>query len=129
MAVSLRVGDAFVEQPDIQLLQALDPQAWCEEALSNQADLVLDLSLLPSGCRRAGYGMDEIVAAHLQETAVILPPLADEHSLDSGLHVVVDASRAGASVKDWNSPRPNSSHSCAPRMPSYASKNKINESP
>ena len=36
------------------------------------------------------------MAAHLQEAAIILPLLADEHSFDGRLHVVVDAVRAGA---------------------------------
>jgi transposase len=40
-----------------------------------------------------------IVPAHLQETAVELAVLADKHGLDRRLHVVIDAARAGASVK------------------------------
>jgi hypothetical protein len=40
--------------------------------------------------------MNEIMAAHLQETAIVLPLLADEYGLDHRLHIVVDATRAGA---------------------------------
>ncbi len=40
--------------------------------------------------------MNEIMAAHLQETAIVLPLLADEYGLDRRLHIVVDATRAGA---------------------------------
>jgi hypothetical protein len=39
------------------------------------------------------------VPAHLQKTAVELAVLADKHALDRRLHVVVDATRARASVK------------------------------
>jgi len=34
--------------------------------------------------------------AHLQEATIILAVLADEDRLDRGLHIVVDAARAGA---------------------------------
>ena len=51
--------------PGIQLFIALEPQAECEEAFASHADLVLDLPFLPARCRRAGYGLDEIMAAHL----------------------------------------------------------------
>ena len=96
MAVRLGVGDALVEQPGVQLLVALEPQPRREEALAHQPDLVLDLPLLPARRRRAGDRLDQIVAAHLQEAAVVLPVLADEHRLHRRLHVVVDAARAGA---------------------------------
>lgn len=67
-----------------------------EEPLAHEADLVLDLPILPAGCWRAGYGMDEIMAAHLQEAAIVEPFPADKHGLDRRLHVVVDPARAGA---------------------------------
>ena len=34
------VGDAFVEQPGVQLVIALEPQTRREEALAHQSDLV-----------------------------------------------------------------------------------------
>ncbi len=43
MAVRLGVGDAFIEQPGVQLVEALEPQPRREEALADQPDLVLDL--------------------------------------------------------------------------------------
>lgn len=84
----LGIGNAFVEQPDIEFLQAFDPETRPEEPLSHKADLVLDLSFLPAGCWRAGYGVDEIMAAHLQETAIVEPFLADKDGLDRRLHVM-----------------------------------------
>jgi hypothetical protein len=45
---------------------------------------------------RAGDWVDQIVAAHLQETAIVETPFTDEDRLYSGLHVVVDAAAAGA---------------------------------
>ncbi|MNE19711.1 hypothetical protein D3C80_1128020 [compost metagenome] len=96
MAMNLGIGNAFVEQPDIQLFQAFDPETRREEALSYKTDLVLDLPFLPTGCWRAGYRVHEIMAAHLQEAAIVEPFLADKDRLDRRLHVVVDATRAGA---------------------------------
>ncbi len=84
----LGIGNAFVEQPDIEFLQAFDPETRPEEPLSHKADLVLDLSFLPAGCWRAGYRMDEIIAAHLQETAIVEPFLAAKDGLDRRHHAL-----------------------------------------
>jgi hypothetical protein len=45
MAMCLGVGDALVEQPGVQLLVGLDPDARREEAFPHQPNLVLDLPL------------------------------------------------------------------------------------
>src|SRR6266567_2867770 len=45
---------------------------------------------------RTGHRLDEIVAAHLQEAAIVEAILADEDGLHRRLHVVVDAAPAGA---------------------------------
>ena len=86
----------LIEQPGVQLVVALDPQPRREEALAHQPDLVLDLTLLPARRRRAGDRLDQVVAAHLQEAAIVGALLADEDRLHRRLHVVVDAARAGA---------------------------------
>jgi hypothetical protein len=75
----LGVSDAFVEEPGIQLVIALEAQARCKEALTHQADLVLDLAFFPARSRRAGDWLDEIMAAHLKEAAIVLPVLANEN--------------------------------------------------
>jgi hypothetical protein len=62
----------------------------------HQPDLVLDLTLLPTGRRGAGDGLDQVMAAHLQEAAIIMPFLAREDRLHRCLHVVIDPARAGA---------------------------------
>ena len=51
--VRFGVGDALVEQPDIQLVQTFDTQARGEEPFADQADLVLNLTLLPPRSGRA----------------------------------------------------------------------------
>jgi hypothetical protein len=53
MLVRLGVGDAFVEQPGVQLFQVLEPQARREEPLPHQSNLVFDLTFFPAGGRRA----------------------------------------------------------------------------
>src|SRR6266550_3171930 len=78
MAMHFGVGDAFIEQPSVHLVVGLEPQPWREEALTHEPDLVLDLTLLPARCRGAGDRLDEIVAAHLQEAAIVEAVLADE---------------------------------------------------
>ena len=51
-------------------------------------------ALLPARCRSAGDRLDEIVAAHLKEAAIVEALLADEDRLHRRLHVVVDATLA-----------------------------------
>jgi hypothetical protein len=81
MAVRLGIGDAPIEQQGVQLLVALHPQAWREEAFTHHADLILDLPLLPARGRRARHRIDQIVAAHLQEAAVVGALLAGEDGI------------------------------------------------
>src|SRR6516164_10105212 len=96
MGMRLGPGDAFVHQPGVQLVIALDAQARREEALANEADLVLDLAFLPARRRRAGDRLDKMMRAHLEEAAIVLPILADEDRLHRRLHVVVDTTSACA---------------------------------
>ncbi len=51
---------------------------------------------LPTRCWRAGCGLDQVVAAHLQEAAIVQPVFAHEDCIHCRLHVVIDAARAGA---------------------------------
>jgi hypothetical protein len=95
MVMHLGMGDAFIEQPRVHLVVGPEPQPWCEEALTDQPDLVLDMTLLPARCRRAGDWIDQVMAAHLQEAAIVEAVLADEDRLHRSLHVVVDAASAG----------------------------------
>ena len=96
VGVSTGIGDASLQQPDIQLLVVLDPKPRREEPLPHQANLVPNLPLLPTRCRCAGHGIDQIVAAHLLEAPVVGALAANEDRLHRGLHVVVDPARAGA---------------------------------
>ena len=86
----LGVGDAFIEQPSVHLVVGLEPQTRREEPLAHKPDLVLDLTLLPARSRGARDRVDQVMAAHLQETAIVDPLLADEDRLHRRLHVVVD---------------------------------------
>jgi hypothetical protein len=85
MAVRLGVGHAFVQQPGVQLIEALYAQARRKEPFPHQPDLVLDLTLLPARCGCASHGLDKVVAAHLQKAAVVVPLLAGEDRLHSRL--------------------------------------------
>src|SRR5580700_1379698 len=65
MVMHLGVGDTFIEQPGVQFVKILEPQPRREEALADQSDLVLDLTLLPTRCWRAGDWIDQVMTAHL----------------------------------------------------------------
>src|SRR6516165_9059647 len=97
MGMHLGVGDTFVGQPGVQLIVGFDPKPRREKTFPDQTDLVLDLTLLPTRGRRAGHRINQVMAAHLQEAAIILTVLADEDRLHRRLHVVVDATGAGTS--------------------------------
>ena len=88
MAVRLGPGDAFVHEPGVQLVVALEPQPRREEALTHEPDLVLDLALLPARRWRASDRLDEMMRAHLQEAAIVLAILADEDRLHRRFHVM-----------------------------------------
>src|ERR1700676_4900876 len=60
MAMRFGVGNAAVGEPSIHLVVALEPQARREEPLADKSYLVLDLTLLPAGGRRAGHRIDEV---------------------------------------------------------------------
>jgi hypothetical protein len=90
MRVRLGPGDAAVRKPGVELGVVFEPQPRREEPPADHAHLVLDLPLLPARCRRAGDGLDEVVAAHLLEAAIVGAVLADEDRLHRRLHVVVD---------------------------------------
>jgi hypothetical protein len=96
MVMSLGVGDAFIEQPSVHLVIGLEPQPWREEPLTDEPNLVLDLTLLPARCRCAGDRIDEVMTAHLREATIVETILADEDGLHRRLHVVVDAASAGS---------------------------------
>ena len=96
VGVRFRPGQTFIEEPGVQLVIALEPQPRREEAFAHEADLVLDLALLPARRRRAGDRLDQVMRAHLEEAAIVLAVLADEDRLHRRLHVVVDAACAGA---------------------------------
>jgi hypothetical protein len=105
LRVLVRLGaeDALVEQASVQLRIARHRQARRQQALANVADLVLDLPLLPACRWRAGGRLDQVMAPHLQKTAVEPAVLADEHRLDCRLHIVLDAAPAGA-LEEINNP-------------------------
>src|SRR3982074_2058971 len=96
MAMRLGVGDALVQQPGVQLVEGFEPKPRREEAFPDKPNLVLNLALLPTRRWRAGDRINQVVAAHLHEAAIVATILADEDRLHRRLHIVVDAASAGA---------------------------------
>src|SRR6201987_1711424 len=78
MGMRLSPCKALAHQSGVQLVIALDAQARREEALAHEADLVLDLALLPARRRRAGDRLAKMMPAHLEKAAIVLTVLADE---------------------------------------------------
>src|SRR6202140_815355 len=99
MLGSLGVGDALIFQPSIELGETLYPRFGPEHLVAQIADLVLNLTLLPSRRGGAGYRFDQMVRAHLQKAEIISACLADEDRLDRRLHVVVDAAPADPAIE------------------------------
>ncbi len=73
MPVRTRVGDAPVQQPGARFVAAPDPDARREGPLAHHSGLVLDLTSLPPRRRRAGDGVDQVMAAYLREPPVARP--------------------------------------------------------
>src|SRR6476659_6668304 len=84
MLGSLGVGDALIFQPRIELGETLYPRLGPEHLVAQIADLVLNLTLLPSRRGGAGYRFNQMVRAHLQKAEIISARLADEDRLDLG---------------------------------------------
>jgi hypothetical protein len=95
MRMFLGPSDTAVLEPGVELGVALEPRPRHEEPASDDADLVLDLALLPARGGRAGDRLDEVVSAHLLEATVVGAVTADEDRVHGRLHVVVDAPRTG----------------------------------
>src|SRR3546814_14668997 len=94
MTMSAGMIEAAVEQPGVQLLKARKAQPRREEAFAHEPDLVLDLSLLPARCRRAGGRLDQIMAAPLQEPPVAPAILAKEPRVHRRRQLILDAATA-----------------------------------
>ena len=112
MGVRPGPGQTFVEKPGVEVVIALEPQSRRKKPLANEANLVLDLPLLPARGRGAGHRFDQVMRAHLEKAAIVLPVLTDEDRLHRRLHttnakhlsgVVVDAALADA-LEECESP-------------------------
>ena len=78
MLMSAGVANSFIQQPAVQLIVRFEAQPRREEAFPDQINLVLDLTLLPTGCRRTCRRFDHVVVGHDQEPPVEDPLLAGE---------------------------------------------------
>ena len=92
--VRIGIGDAAIFEPSVQLRVGFELRPRHEEPPSDHAHLVLNLSLLPPGSRRANDRFNDIMPAHLLETTVAGAILADEDRVCHRLHIVVDAACA-----------------------------------
>src|SRR5690606_3022634 len=86
-------------QPFVQGFQRGKARDGLPESMTRILDVLLNLPLLPTGCRIAELGLEEVVAGHRQEAGVDIALLPAADPVDGGLHIVVDAA-AGNAAKD-----------------------------
>ena len=72
---ALRELAATRRQPNVQRLEAGEARQRREQPFADVADLVLNLPLLPTRCRRTGYWLEQIMISQHHEAPVELPLL------------------------------------------------------
>lgn len=80
----------LLDKSAVEFGQAVNLAPGGEAAPTHILDLLLDLALLPTRSRRAGYRLDHIVAHQSEEAGIEMPLLAVEHLVDTGLEVVIN---------------------------------------
>ena len=89
MPVRLGVGDALVQAATrSSSSRVLNRSRGVEEAFTDKPNLVLDLALLPARRWRAGYRIDQVVAAHLHEAAIVETPFAERRSSSAAVFML-----------------------------------------
>src|SRR5262249_15302825 len=99
MKLPLGVGHALLEKIGVEALIAVEFEPWLEQTVAKHPNLALYLPLLPARRRRAGRGLDEVMAHQLLKAQVELTLFADKHGVNRRTHVVVDAALAAPLVK------------------------------
>src|SRR5215468_4258479 len=99
MKLRLGISDALLEKISVEILIAVEFEPWLEQTVAKRPNLALYLPLLPARSRRAGRGLDEVMAHQLLKAQVELTLFADKHGVNRRTHVVVDAALAAPLVK------------------------------
>src|SRR5262249_24771450 len=94
MKLRLGVGDALLEKIGVEILIGVEFVPWLEQPFGTRPTLALSLPFPPARRRRAGGGLDEVMAHQLLEAQVELSLFADKHGVNRRTHVVVDAAQA-----------------------------------
>lgn len=87
MRVGLGPGDTPVFKPSVQFGIAFKLRSRHEEPPPDNADLVLDLSLLPALGRGAGDRIDQVMSSHLLEPAIVGAGATDKDRIYRRLRV------------------------------------------
>ena len=82
--------DATLLKPGVQGIDIGEAGQRLPQPTPRILDVLLDLSLLPTGSRVAELWLEQVMAGHGREPGVDLPRLASANAIDCGLHVVED---------------------------------------
>jgi hypothetical protein len=100
LEVGMRMGlgplQAALPEVLVELAEVLHLGPGNEKAPAHGPHLVLDLTLLPAGRRRAGHRLEQVMGAQLPEAVVEAACLAGEDLVHRRLEVVVDPPTAHA---------------------------------
>jgi len=94
--VGLGPGNAPVFKPSVEFGIAFELRSRDEEPSPDNADLVLDLPLLPARGGGASDGIDQVMPAHLLEPAIVGAVATDKDCIYRRLHVVINPPSAGS---------------------------------
>ena len=99
MATGSGLFETLFAQDFIEFHKILCSQSRREELFPDQADLPFHLAFLPTGGRRAGHRLKQVVGTELFKALVEVSIFADEDLLHGSLHVVVNAAPRYATKK------------------------------
>ena len=83
-------GGTIAQSPWLALYHRQVVRCSSPDATTAIEHVLLNLALLPAGCRVAELGFEQIVTDHGSKTLVHIPLLALADFIHSGLHVVID---------------------------------------